>query len=169
MFGRPTSARDAEFAQFVRAATPSLSWTAYLITGDRHTAADLVQEALVRTYVAWPRVRDGEATAYARRALVNVGIDRWRARPAIPAETLDGIDRRDPQAVVDDRDQLVRMLAALPPQQRCVVVLRYLDDLSEAEVAACLGISVGAVKSATSRGLAALRARYASVREGEGE
>jgi RNA polymerase sigma-70 factor (sigma-E family) len=168
MFGLPTPAGDAEFAQFVHAATPSLSWTAYLLTGDRHVAADLLQEALVRTYLNWRRVRNGEATAYTRRILINLSIDRWRARPPIPVEQLDGVDRRDPQRGVDDRDQLVRMLASLPPRQRHVIVLRYLDDLSEAEVAGQLGISLGAVKSATSRGLAALRAEYATADGGEG-
>ena len=167
MFGLSTPARDAEFAHFVRAASPSLAGTAYLLTGDRHTAADLLQEALVRTYVNWRRVRDGEAAAYARRIVVNLSVDRWRARPPIPVEQLDGVECHDPQRTVDDRDQLVRMLASLPARQRQVIVLRYLDDLSEAEVAAQLGISLGAVKSATSRGLAALRAEYATAEGGE--
>ncbi|PKQ23232.1 MAG: SigE family RNA polymerase sigma factor [Actinobacteria bacterium HGW-Actinobacteria-5] len=167
MFGRPAPARDAEFAAFVRAATRSLSWTAYLLAGDRDAASDLLQEALLRTYLAWGRVRDGEPTAYARRVLVNLSIDGWRKRTPIPVEQLDGVERRDPQRGVDDRDQLARMLAALPPRQRHVIVLRYLDDLSEADAASYLGISVGAVKSATSRGLAALRTQYSLSEEGE--
>jgi RNA polymerase sigma-70 factor (sigma-E family) len=161
MIGLPPS-RDAEFAEFVRAATPSLSWTAYLLTGDRDLAAELLQEALVRTYVAWRRVRDGTPTAYTRQTLVNLNIDRLRRRPIVPTDAPDRIDPRNAERGVDDRDQVVRMLATLPAQQRQVIVLRYLDDLTEAATAECLGISLGAVKSAASRGLASLREHYAS-------
>jgi RNA polymerase sigma-70 factor (sigma-E family) len=167
MFGLPAPSRDDEFAEFVRAATPSLSWTAYLLAGDRDLAAELLQEALARTYVAWRRVREGEATAYARRTLVNLNIDRLRRRPVVPLWSPDTVDPSNAERLVDDRDQLVRMLASLPVQQRQVIVLRYLDDLPEAEVAACLGVSVGAVKSAASRGMAALRQQYATTIEGE--
>ncbi|HML51592.1 MAG TPA: SigE family RNA polymerase sigma factor [Propionicimonas sp.] len=165
MFGSSTAARDAEFAEFVAASSTSLGRTAYLLTGDRELASDLVQEALVRTYVAWRRVRRGEALAYARRTLVNLNIDRWRRRPAVPVEWVDGVSG-DGQAVVDDRDEIVRALATLPALQRRVVVLRYLDDLSEAACAEHLGITIGAVKSACSRGLAALRENYAPTSEG---
>lgn len=163
MFGLPTPTRDAEFAEFVRGSTSSLSWTAFLLTGDREVAAELLQEALVRTYVAWRRVRQGEATAYARRALVNLNIDRLRRRPILPTDHPDRTDPRNAERAVDDRDQVVRMLATLPPQQRQVIVLRYLDDLTEAATAECLGISLGAVKSAASRGLATLRDHYATT------
>ena len=151
----------------MRAATPSLSWTAYLLAGDRDVAAELLQEALVRTYVAWHRVRDGEATAYARRTLVNLNTDCLRRRPVVLLFDPDRPDPANAERGVDDRDQLVRMLATLPPQQRRVIVLRYLDDLTEADVAACLGISLGTVKSAASRGLSALRTRNAYAIEGE--
>ena len=70
--------RDAAFTAFVESASPSLLRTAWLLTGDHHTAHDLVQAALVRTYVAWPRVRSESALAYARRILVNERTDRWR-------------------------------------------------------------------------------------------
>jgi RNA polymerase sigma-70 factor (sigma-E family) len=155
MFGLPTPARDAEFTTFVNAATPSLSWTAYLLTGDRETAAELLQEAFVRTYVAWRRIR----------TLINLNIDRWRKRSATPTEHYDRADTHDAEAVADTRDQLVRMLAALPEQQRRVIVLRYFEDLTEADTAEHLGISVGAVKSATSRGLARPRAQYTPTGE----
>lgn len=165
MFGSTTATQDAEFTAFVTAATPSLGRTAYLLTGDRELAGDLVQEALIRTYLAWRRVRRGGALAYTRRVLVNLNIDRWRRRPDIPMEWVDQVSE-DGQAVIDDRDQIVRALALLPAQQRRVVVLRYLDDLSEAACAEYLGISVGAVKSACSRGLAVLREHYAPTTEG---
>ena len=155
--------RDAEFTEFAAVAARSLTRTAYLLTGDRGLADDLVQEALVRTYVAWRRVRNEDATAYARRVLVNANIDRWRRRPAVPMDAHDRPDPEDASARVDDRDEIVRLLGTLPAQQRRVIVLRYFNDLTEAEVARQLGVSVGAVKSAASRGLAALRSRYAPV------
>lgn len=166
MFGSPTPARDAEFTALVRSASASLTRTAYLLTGDAELSSELVQEALVRTYLAWSRVRTGEGVAYARRVLVNLNIDRWRRRPATPTASMDRPDLTDAQKRVDDRDEVLRMLAGLPDQQRRVIVLRYFNDLSEADVAEHLGISVGAVKSSASRGLASLRARYVPVSEG---
>ena len=166
MFGPPTPRQDAEYTAFVRAASSSLTRTAWLLTGDADLAAELVQEALVKTYLAWRRVRHGEATAYARRVLVNLNIDRWRRRPATPSEDLDRAVPSNAEEVIDDRDEVVRMLATLPPQQRRVIVLRYYNDLSEADVADHLGISVGAVKSAASRGLATLRTQYAPIAGG---
>lgn len=163
----PTSGRDAEFSEFVRSASASLTRTAYLLTGDRETAAELVQEAFVRTYVAWGRVRRDDASAYVRRVLVNLNIDRYRRRPTVPTDVVDGLDPRDIEQPVDDRDEVLRLLAGLPAQQRRVIVLRYFNDLSETAVAEHLGISVGAVKSAASRGLAAVRKHYAAAIEGE--
>jgi RNA polymerase sigma-70 factor (sigma-E family) len=166
MFGPPTPRQDAEYTAFVRAASGSLTRTAWLLTGDADLAAELVQEALVKTYWAWRRVRHGEASAYARRVLVNLNIDRWRRRPATPSEDLDRAVPSLAEQVIDDRDEVLRMLATLPPQQRRVIVLRYYNDLSEADVADHLGISVGAVKSAASRGLATLRTQYAPIAGG---
>ena len=164
MFGSTTPTRDDEFTRFARTSSATLTRTAYLLTGDRELAAELVQEALVKTYLAWRRVRPDEATAYARRVLVNLNIDRWRRRPALPTDDLDGPDPVDAHRQVDDRDEIVRLLGELPPQQRRVIVLRYFNDLSEAEVAHHLGISVGSVKSSASRGLASLRTRHAPAR-----
>jgi RNA polymerase sigma-70 factor (sigma-E family) len=166
MFGPPTPRQDAEYTAFVRAASGSLTRTAWLLTGDADLAAELVQEALVKTYLAWRRVRHNEATAYARRVLVNLNIDRWRRRPATPSDDLDQPVPSGAEQAVDDRDEVARMLATLPPQQRRVIVLRYYNDLSEADVADHLGISVGAVKSAASRGLATLRSQYTPVAGG---
>jgi len=166
MFGSPTPTRDAEFADFVRASSRSLTRTAYLLCGDRALADDLVQEALLKTYLAWRRVRRDEATGYTRRVLVNLNIDRWRRRPPIPTELAEQASIDHAQAQVDDRDQIVRLLDGLPTQQRRVIVLRYFDDLSEAATAELLGISTGAVKSASSRGLAALRQHYQMADEG---
>jgi RNA polymerase sigma-70 factor (sigma-E family) len=154
---------DAEFDEFVRAAWPRLRWTAYLLVGDAHLAEDLAQTALVKTYAAWSRVRRDDALAYARRVLVNANIDRLRRRRltevalpegdgGVPAERVP--EGSDPVA---DRDALVRLLGGLTAQERRVVVLRYLYDLTEPMVAGELRISVGTVKSTTSRALAKLR------------
>lgn len=163
MFGLSAAGRDAEFVRFATEWAGSLKRTAYLLTGDRELAADLTQEALLRTYLAWSRVRPGEASAYTRRAVVNLTIDHWRRRTPPTVEVADRTDPRDSHGRVDDHDQVVRMLDSLPPQQRRVIVLRYYNDLSEADTAACLGVGVGTVKSAASRGLAALRALYTST------
>ncbi|GAA4723382.1 SigE family RNA polymerase sigma factor [Isoptericola chiayiensis] len=160
------SGRDQEFAAFMAEAEPVLARTAYLLTGDRHRAEELVQQALVKTYVAWPRARGRDPLAYARRVLANARIDAWRKHrrerlvgpDELPHGRHGGAD--EGQA---DRDLLVRALAELPQQRRRVVVLRYLVDLGEQEVAEDLGISRGAVKSAASRGLAQLRSALAGT------
>jgi len=172
---RSKKERDEAFTRFVRDATGSLSRTAWLLTGDRDRAAELVQAALVKTYVAWGRVRPDEALPYTRRILINAHTDHWRRgrrETSMPDAGFagGGDDASEPRAAdagawrigaVDERDRVQRMLAGLPPRQRAVVVLRFLDDLSEAEVADALGITVGTVKSASSRALAALRLSYA--------
>lgn len=153
--------RDAEFAAFVRSASPALTKTAWFLTGNADLTAELVQESLVKTYLAWRRIRPETAVAYARRVLVNLNADRWRRhRPETLAAEVDAVHPSH-ETRVDDRDRIARMLATLPPRPREVIVLRYFDDLSEAAVAELLGISVGSVKSAASRGLAALRNHYA--------
>lgn len=166
MFGASAAERDAEFVRFARDAGGTLTRTAFLLTGDRELAADLCQEALLRTYLAWRRLQPGAPVAYARKIVVNLTIDRWRRREAPVAEASDRADHRDAHSRVDDHDHALRMLEALPPQQRRVIVLRYYNDLSEAETAAALGISAGAVKSAASRGLATLRTQYAPTEGG---
>jgi RNA polymerase sigma-70 factor (sigma-E family) len=158
--------RDAAFTAFVEEASPSLLRTAWLLTGDHHVAHDLVQAALVRTYVAWPRVRPETAVAYARRVLVNERTDRWRRHGAELAVATPPDSPTSPASATEDRDIVVRLLATLPEQQRRVVVLRYYSDLSEQATADALGISVGSVKSAASRGLATLRAELARTEGG---
>jgi len=174
MTGPGKSERDAAFATFVQQASPSLLRTAWLLTGDHHAAHDLVQASLVRTYVAWPRVRPETALAYARRVLVNERTDRWRrygseeAVSEVPDRGRVAGTRSAPsvESVTEDRDAVVRLLARLPDQQRRVVVLRYYSDLSEQATAEALNISVGSVKSAASRGLATLRAQLTPTEGG---
>lgn len=158
-------ADHAGFTAFVTDAGPGLRRTARLLTGDEHRAEELVQQALVKTYLAWPRARATDPEAYARRVLANQRIDTWRKhRREVLVDPVEVTDR-GPSGAADpvaddaaDRDEVVRALLRLTPRQRRVVVLRHLVGLSDAEVAADLGVSVGTVKSTASRGLAQLRA-----------
>ena len=163
---RGRAARDAAFTAFAEEASPALLRTAWLLTGEHHAAHELVQAALVKTYVAWPRVRPDGALAYARRVLVNERTDTWRRRHGeVPlASPPDGPATSDSRT--EDRALVIRLLAQLPDQQRRVVVLRYYSDLSEQAVADLLNISVGSVKSAASRGLATLRSQLTTSEEG---
>ncbi|MFC0434769.1 SigE family RNA polymerase sigma factor [Kutzneria buriramensis] len=150
---------DAEFVEFVQASTARLQRAAYLLTGDRHQAEDDVQTVLVRMYTAWSRIRRQDPFAYARKVLANLVIDRWRRPfredaaeevPELPAlgDLADGIAAQD---------WLMRALAQLSARERTVVVLRHFWDLSEADVAAELKVSLGTVKSTASRALAKMR------------
>lgn len=155
---------ETDFRAFVTTRWPSLVATAYLITTDRGLAEDCVQEALARVHRHWRRVRrDGKPAAYAHQAVVNAALS-WRRRRRIREVPLTPADRsvRSAPPPVDQSvrsvdPELLAALRSLPPQMRAAVALRYLEDRSEAETARLLGISVGTVKSATSRGVARLR------------
>jgi len=152
--------RDAEFTAFMAASMPALHRSAFLLCGDAHRADELTQHALERTYRAWPRAREGDPLAYARRVLMNLRVDGWRrTRREVLADphTLAGHDAPWTDPDLGERDEVLRALLALPLKQRRVVVLRYLLDLSEAEVAADLDLPLGTVKSTASRALARLR------------
>jgi RNA polymerase sigma-70 factor (sigma-E family) len=157
--------RDAEasFEDFVRARSSGLLRTALLLAGqNRAEAEDLLQFALERAYRHWPRIcRSEEPERYVRRILANASADRWRrisrrAEQRLPASYADTAVP-DCTAEIAERDLLLRALAALPPGQRAVLVLRYFDDLTEAETAQMLGCSVGTVKSQAARALNRLR------------
>ncbi|MCO1594370.1 SigE family RNA polymerase sigma factor [Micromonospora sp. RHAY321] len=150
---------DAEFVEFARAASARLVHAAFLMTGDHHQAEDAAQTALVRTYASWSRVRDDDAYGYARRILVNHLVDGWR-RPIreYPTEEIPEQRRDDVADEVATRRWLTAILGALSPRERAIVVLRYYFDLPEAQVARELAISVGTVKSTSSRALGKLRA-----------
>jgi RNA polymerase sigma-70 factor (sigma-E family) len=151
--------RDREFDEFAVAAWPRLRRTAYLLSGDSHLAEDLAQTTLVKTYAAWGRVRKGEAYSFARRTLVNTNIDRLRRRRfrEVPTEHGHDVSTTGHTDDVDDTDLIVRLLRSLSERERRILVLRHYWDLSEATVAAELGISIGTVKSTTSRALAKVR------------
>jgi RNA polymerase sigma-70 factor (sigma-E family) len=166
--------RDDEFTAYVAARARLLRRSAYLLCGDWHRAEDLTQSALTKVYLAWSRVRRADnVDAYVRQVLVRTYLDeqrrRWRSEQ-LSGETLDGL-RPDPAAASDQRLDLLRALATLPPRQRAAVVLRCWEDLPITEVARALDCSEGTVKSQTSRGLAALRGvlapgRYEGFQEG---
>lgn len=152
--------RDTEFVEFAGSATPRLLRLGWLLTGDRHQAQDLVQSTLVRTYTSWHRIRDEDAFAYTRRILVNLHTDWLRRRFWLERSVPDIPDQPAPadgHGAVDARMALVAALQSLSRRERSVVVLRYYMDLSEAETAETLRLSVGAVKSFAWRGLRKLR------------
>jgi RNA polymerase sigma-70 factor (sigma-E family) len=157
------SAGDAGYVEFVEARQAVLRRIAYAVCRDDARAEDVLQEALVKLYLAWSRVQDtGREEAYARRIIVNADLDQrrrpWhRRRSGVPIELLDEPARVG--ASTEDRMQLLAEVRALPPMQRRTVVLRYWLGMSVEETAAELSISTGTVKSHASRGLAALRER----------
>jgi RNA polymerase sigma-70 factor (sigma-E family) len=159
---RATS-KDADFAAYLAARQGSLLRTAYLLTGNRHDAEDLVQVAFAKLYLAWDKVRDrGSVDGYVRRILVNEHNSLWRRAWKRRESSQDHTAFEEP--VHDSYDEgrgsaLWDIVQTLPRKARAVVVLRYYEELSEAETADALGISVGTVKSQTSRALATLRER----------
>lgn len=148
------------FDDFVRGRGAALQRTAYLLTGDWALAEDLVQTALARSWPAWGRIQHADPEAYVRRVLVNTHASWWRRRwrGEVPTQTLPDRVRVEQDGGRHDRPALHAALLRLPPRQRAVVVLRFSEDLSEAATAELLGISVGTVKSTTSKALARLRA-----------
>ncbi|OHV36958.1 MULTISPECIES: SigE family RNA polymerase sigma factor [Pseudofrankia] len=160
---------ERAFEEFVaRTANRQLLSAVLLTGGDWAAAEDLVQGAFERVYLRWDKIGAGREDAYLRRAVVNGATSRWRRLRARVSEVplvVDGEWTADVASTGPDhadrmtqRDSLVGALRALPPRQRAVVVLRYIDDLAEADVAAALGCSLGSVRSQASRGLAKLRA-----------
>jgi RNA polymerase sigma-70 factor (sigma-E family) len=149
-----------ELERFLAERADRLMRTAVLLTGSREGGQDLLQTALERLLRHW-RTLDGDPEAYLRRTLCNLAADGFRRQGTLQRKLR--LLRAEPQgspdatAAVDLRDALVRLLVQLPPRQRAVLVLRYWEQLSEAETAAVLGWPEGTVKSATSRGLARLR------------
>jgi RNA polymerase sigma-70 factor (sigma-E family) len=152
--------REAAYIQFVASRQTHLRRVAYAICGDWHRADDLLQTALVKLYVAWPRVyRDGREEAYVRTIIVRANIDEYRRPWRRERVGLDGHDQPARAGLpVEDRSALFEALQALPEMQRKTVVLRHWLGLSVEETAAELGISTGTVKSHTSRGVERLQA-----------
>lgn len=149
---------DEEFVEFARTASGRLVHAAFLMTGNYHQAEEAAQTALVRTYASWSRIREADAYGYARSVLVNHLVDSWR-RPIreYPSEHLPEQRRGDVADEVATRRWLLAILGTLSPRERAIVVLRYYFDLPETQVARELNVSVGTVKSTSSRALEKLR------------
>ncbi|KUP98151.1 SigE family RNA polymerase sigma factor [Thermobifida cellulosilytica] len=149
-----------EFSEYVRRRGPALRRMAQSLTGNHADAEDLLQAALIKTFFAWDRITSPKARdGYVRRAMVNTQISEWRRRhldvyptDEIPEQRVD-----DPSWRTDLADTVNRAINRLPHRQRLAVVLRYYEDMSEAEIASVLGVSVGTVKSTVSRAVAKLR------------
>jgi RNA polymerase sigma-70 factor (sigma-E family) len=163
------SADDSEdFKNFAASRWPGLVRLAFGLTGDRWLAEDIAQTALARAYVAWRRVsRADDPDAYVRRILVNACNRRFRRRRVteqpgeLPETPVDSA-----ADFIGERAALLAALQQLPPRQRAVIVLRYWEDLTDAQIAAALGCSPGTVRSQLSRALAKLRLDPA-LREGD--
>src|SRR5262245_22417291 len=154
--------RVSGFAELVEARSTAMLRLAYAVLGDHQLAQDLLQEALVKVYVAWPRLREGAAAeAYARRTIVTTAIS-WRRRRSFHEPPVNSVpERRDGDETdrLATHDVLWEQVRGLPPRQRTALVLRYYEDLSEAETAELMGCTVGTVKSQVSAALTKLRER----------
>jgi RNA polymerase sigma-70 factor (sigma-E family) len=151
---------DPSFRDYVVARSRALLRTAYLLTGNQADAEDLVQSALAKTYLAWDRIEDrGALDGYVRRAMVNTHISWWRRRrlEEFPTDELPDQVVADPTLSSDMHESLQRAIDRLPQRMRAAVMLRYYEDMTEAEIADVLGISLGTVKSTVSRAVARLR------------
>jgi RNA polymerase sigma-70 factor (sigma-E family) len=153
-----------DFEEFARDHWATLMSIAVAVSGSRPEAEDLVQTALTNAFVRWRKIRRDCALAYLRRCILNANVSRWRRHRGIelsvaePPEPTFPEYRRRATTDIDERESLLPTLRALPVRQRAVLVLRYLCDLPDDEIAETLGISVGTVRSQACRGLAALRA-----------
>jgi RNA polymerase sigma-70 factor (sigma-E family) len=161
------SSAEEDFREFVAARSPALLRTAYLLVGgDWGNAEDLLQTALTKVYLSWRRIEHPAAIeGYVRATLVNTATSwrrrRWHGERA--TADLPESARGDHNGDVVERDALWRLVRALPPRQRAVLVLRFYEDLSEAETAVALGVTTGTVKSQTFRALRALRGQFAQT------
>jgi RNA polymerase sigma-70 factor (sigma-E family) len=155
-----------EFVAFVRAHQHRLLRSAYLICGDHHLAEDLLQSALVKLGLRWARVRTGDPAAFVRTVLYRDAVSWWRRRrreQLTPEQPL--VARPDPNDETSTRMVFAAALRRLTPRQRAVLVLRYLEDHTEARTAELLGVSIGTVKSQTSVALRKLRELAPDLRD----
>lgn len=151
--------RDEEFSEFVAGSARRLVHIARLTTGDPHRAEDLVQSALLGTYRHWDQVRERDPFAYTRRAVLNGHATWWRrvSQRELVLGSVPEVAAMDETVGIDSRDILTAALQELTPRERAVVVLRHVEDLSELQTAAELGIALGTVKSTSARALTKLR------------
>jgi RNA polymerase sigma-70 factor (sigma-E family) len=154
---------SAAFAEFAAARSSALFRAAYLMVGEHGLAEDLLQEALTKTYVAWPKLRDiNNAEAYTRKAITTTAISWWRRKSwqnEKPRGDLPELPYAEHSEHVAQREWLWVELQSLPPRQRVAIVLRFYEDLTEAQTADAMGVTVGTVKSQVSDALKNLRAK----------
>jgi RNA polymerase sigma-70 factor (sigma-E family) len=152
---------EASFCAFATSAQRGLYLLARSLTGEHHSAEDMVQTALIRTYSRWSRLRHQEPLAYARRIVVNAHRDRWRrdrGRERLVSDAPETpLGDLGPESLAPDRSDVGAALQRLTAKERKVVALRYLADLSERETGELLNMSEGAVRSALHRAVAKLR------------
>lgn len=156
-----TAAPADSFGEYVRARVAALSRAAFLLTGDSYLAEDLVQQTLAKVAARWEQiVAEGNPDAYVRRVLYHQHVSWWRRwrREPLPVAAVPEIAGADPQGAMTTALAVRQALAKLTPKQRAVLVLRYFEDLTEAQTALVLGVSTGTVKSQTRDALARLRA-----------
>jgi RNA polymerase sigma-70 factor (sigma-E family) len=146
---------EAEFDAFVVARSPALLRTAYLLVHDEDLAEDLLQTSLTKAWFAWRRI-EREPEAYVRKILVTTSASWWRRKWTAEAPTAD-LPERPPLESATEKQDVWEAIGRLPARQRAVVVLRFLEDRSEAETADLLGCAVGTVKSQAAKALAKLR------------
>jgi RNA polymerase sigma-70 factor (sigma-E family) len=169
-WGAPPT-RQAEFEDFVKARSKALCASAYLLTGDRGLAEDLVQDALARTWRSWKRLhRTANAEAYTRRTMYHLHVSRWRRNKVAEFATDAVPDRADARGEADTALRMavhtaLRMavhtaLLSLPATQRAAIVLRYFEDQTETSTAAILDCPVSTVRTRVQRGLRRLRSRF---------
>ena len=151
-----------DFDGFVRDNWSTLMSIGVAVSGSKVEAEDLVQTALIGAYRKWSRIRPDQAVAYVRRSILNAQISRWRRHRGIELTVADPPERHQPDgsAGVDERLTLLPLVRTLPPRQRAVLVLRYLCDLPDDEIAETLGISTVTVRTQARRALATLRERH---------
>jgi len=158
--GESRASDDTTFRDYVLTRGTALLRMATMLTGNRADAEDLVQAALAKTYLAWNTINDHAALdAYVRRAMVNTHISWWRRRrlEEFPTDELPDQAVADHARESDMAEVVRRALDRLPQRMRAAVMLRYFEDMTEPEIAATLGISLGTVKSTVSRAMARLR------------
>jgi len=149
----------AHFDEFVVARSQRLLGTAYLLTRDWASAEDLLQEAMTKAWFAWPRLSENPE-AYVKKIIATTYVSAWRRlwrRERPLADLPEPAPRADAMSSADERDVVWRAIGRLPARQRAVIVLRYYEDLSEADTATALGCSIGTVKSQAVKALAKLR------------
>jgi RNA polymerase sigma-70 factor (sigma-E family) len=166
MFGTSSASEEVKvtYEEFARARLTTLARYAVMLTGNRHSAEDLVQETMVRTQLKWRKVSRADAPEqYVKRMMVNIYLDwqrgSWWKRVHVRADAGAGLGVPDTSEGTADRDAIWQAISVLPRQQRAALVLRFYEDLPDAEIAEVLGCTVGTARGYVSKALTALRAR----------